>query len=268
MTVEAERDDRPSISWSYAHTECAILCGGRGRRLGGVDKGLLPHRDTTFLGHLTDVGLTLSPHVMWVRPSMSVAEEIELNVSRDVKHKRLTLRSDQSIREVQDLAGVGGVLGAIGAALIATTRPWLWVLACDLPLLRSDDLLALIDKARLAHPQTRCVAYKDTHTHKVHPLCALWRSDQATHLVAEINRRRGGLHSYIQRYGEVVSTSSLSSSGNLTEELARPVISPFFNVNYPEDLARVPELIAAQDDSIQGDGERVLDPSTSRKSTR
>ena len=251
METESRRDDQSSIIWSYTHTECAILCGGRGRRLGGVDKGSLPHRNTTFLGHLTRVGLTLSPYVMWVRPSMSVVEKTNLNIALGSNFERFALSSDQSIREVQDLAEVDGVLGAIGAALHATTRPWLWVLACDLPLLRSEDLLALIDRARLADPQTRCVAYKDMDTRKVHPLCALWRSDQASQLVAEMSRGRGGLTSYIQRYGEVITASSLSSSANIAEQSGRHVVSPFFNVNYPEDLARVPELIAAQDSSFQ-----------------
>jgi len=211
------------LAWSYAHTDCAILCGGQGRRLGGVDKGAITLGESTFLQHLTQVGLRLSPHVMWIRPQEMAPPTHEWPVN-----------SSAPISVVHDLVGVGGVLGAIGAALYAATRDWVWVFACDLPLVQPHHLAGLAQRAQVATAQARCVVYFDAQVGKVQPLCALWRSDQVSLLIEALGRERGGLSAYAERHGEVVPV--------VMDESQDQQESPFFNVNYPEDLVRLRAL--------------------------
>jgi molybdopterin-guanine dinucleotide biosynthesis protein A len=233
--------------WSDTHTACAILCGGQGSRLGGVDKGSLPRDSSTFLSHLTRIGFTLTSEVMWVRPQAKSPSHQALKSSDLPSDESASSDLDrsqfQSVRHVPDLIDVKGVLGAVGAALQATRRPWIWILACDMPLLQTHHLLGLIARARVAHEQTRCVAYLDTHAQKVQPLCALWRSDQTSHLVETLSVGGGGLSAYTRTYGEVI----LSTSSQHDDTQRSPqAMSPFFNVNLPEDLARVPSLLTQQ----------------------
>ena len=218
-----------AISWSYAHTECAILCGGQGRRLGGIDKSSITWGETTFLQRLTRLGLRVSPHVMWVRPhNMQSPEHGWLT---NTSHTQSDISSSSPIRVVHDLVGVGGVLGAIGAALHAATREWMWVFACDLPLLQPHHLIGLAQRAQETTANARCVAYVDTQVGQVQPLCALWRSDQVHLLIDTLGRERGGLSAYARRYGDLVQVA-VDESGPQQE-------SPFFNVNHPEDLVRL-----------------------------
>ena len=241
MTSDRDQAERSALTWSDIHTACAILCGGQGSRLGGVDKGALPRDTSTFLSHLTRIGFTLTSQVMWVRPQANSPSHQSLKSLSDLDRSQ-----SQSVRHVSDLIDVKGVLGAIGAALQAASRPWVWILACDMPLLQTYHLLGLIARARVADEQTRCVVYLDTHTQKIQPLCALWRSDQTSHLVETLSAG-GGLSAYARTYGEVIlSTSSQHDDTLLSSQSTSQSISPFFNVNLPEDLARVPSLLIQQ----------------------
>lgn len=247
METESTQEYQSAIAWSYHFTECAILCGGKGTRLGGLDKGSIPWKESTFLGHLTQVGRALTPKIMWVHPQEKIMSDHVLQSLECIQTPSSLGRSEQSelspIRHIQDLIGVKGVLGAIGAALKAAERPWIWVLACDMPLVQPYHLLRLIERARSASDQTRCITYLDRDTRKVQPLCALWRSHQTSELIDAVSGRRGGLCGYARRYGEVVE----SPDQNHGETLSHDVMSPFFNVNNPEDLMRV-SLVEKQKD--------------------
>ena len=98
-----------------------ILAGGRGQRLGGVDKGLQPWR-----------GLPLVDHAL-ARLAPQVAEVV---VSAN---RHLPDYAGRGVRVLADASDdFPGPLAGILAGLRAATTPWLAVVPCDSPRLPLD----------------------------------------------------------------------------------------------------------------------------------
>lgn len=93
-----------------------VLAGGAGRRMGGVDKGLLPWRNGTLAGH-TAARLTALGLPVWISANRHGEDYRQLGypVLADV-------RSD-----------FAGPLAALEAGLQALPTPWLLALPCDSP---------------------------------------------------------------------------------------------------------------------------------------
>jgi molybdenum cofactor guanylyltransferase len=98
-----------------------VLAGGRGQRLGGVDKGLQPWRGKPLVDHALE---RLAPQVGTVLVS----------ANRNA--------ADYAARDVRVLADASddfpGPLAGILAGLRAATTPWLAVVPCDSPRLPLD----------------------------------------------------------------------------------------------------------------------------------
>jgi molybdopterin-guanine dinucleotide biosynthesis protein A len=98
-----------------------ILAGGRGRRAGGRDKGLLLWRDRPLVAHVAE---RLAPQV----------GNLMVCCNRNPQHYRaLGLKTISDRR-----AGFAGPLAGIEAAASALATPFLIVVACDTPLLPTD----------------------------------------------------------------------------------------------------------------------------------
>lgn len=107
-----------------------LLVGGRGQRLGGVDKSSLP----------LPSGPTLGEHI------------VEVLRSR-VEVVRVAARLDQAVTlahvdVVRDVVSGAGPLAGLVALLENAPAPWLWLVACDLPHLRGEVLDALWEKVQ------------------------------------------------------------------------------------------------------------------------
>lgn len=89
-----------------------ILAGGRSRRM-GRDKAGLPAGDGTLIEHL-------------VRRLASVAADIIIAGGPSVWEV-------DGVRKVEDRYPGLGPLAGIHAGLLAASRSWVWVVACDLP---------------------------------------------------------------------------------------------------------------------------------------
>lgn len=106
-----------------------ILAGGRGQRMGGQDKGLLPWRGQPLVAHLHAV----------VRP---LSDDLIISCNRNLERYRPyadTLVQDRD-------ADFPGPLAGVLAGLSVARHPWLLVLACDAPQvdrLLLESLLAL-----------------------------------------------------------------------------------------------------------------------------
>ena len=230
-----------AIVWSQAHTSSAILCGGRGRRLGGVDKGRLMFKGEQLLTRITRLGQQLSPEVMWVRPSLSSSLSCTPPSSTTEMNHSASTPPPSDVTEVHDLSEVRGAVSGVVAALKRSSREWTWIFACDLPLLRASDLTQLIMRAQAATPTTRCVMYLDPLTDQLQPLCALWRASGAQALLEEITQQGIGLCRYARRYGEVVVFDDTVTL-HLGESSLSPDVSAFFNVNEPSALETLARL--------------------------
>lgn len=103
----------------------AVLAGGEGRRMGGVDKGLLPYQ-----------GKTLVEHVLNALPQRPVRCVISANRNLERYRRYAPVVEDQGTDRKGPLAG-------ILAAMQYADTPYLLVLPCDTPQLPTDLLPAL-----------------------------------------------------------------------------------------------------------------------------
>ena len=115
-----------------ALTPCSVLllCGGRGQRMGGRDKGLVEWQGRPLIAWLHDL----------VRPLSD-----DLIVSCNRNSERYAAFADQLVAD-QD-AEFPGPLAGIRAGLQAARHPQLLVLPCDAPRLDRALLEALLAKA-------------------------------------------------------------------------------------------------------------------------
>ncbi|MGY4535378.1 molybdopterin-guanine dinucleotide biosynthesis protein A [Pseudomonas sp. TE3786] len=114
-----------------------LLAGGRGQRMGGLDKGLVSWRGKPLIAHLH--GLT--------RP---LTDDLIISCNRN--QALYAHYADQLVGD--DNADFCGPLAGIRAGLAVARYPWVLVLPCDAPLI---DLPLLQAMQRLAEEQQKPV---------------------------------------------------------------------------------------------------------------
>ncbi|MEX5360645.1 molybdenum cofactor guanylyltransferase MobA [Pseudomonas guariconensis] len=107
-----------------------ILAGGRGQRMGGRDKGLVPWHGEPLVAHVQRV----------VRP---LSDDVVISCNRN--HEAYRAYADQLVSDAA--ADFPGPLAGVIAGLAAARHDWMVVLACDAP--RLDQAL-VTDLLRLA----------------------------------------------------------------------------------------------------------------------
>lgn len=183
----------------------AILAGGRGKRLGNIDKGL-------------------------VRVGGQPIVARQLAVLQPLVAERLIVAGDPApykdfgARLVVDLHPGGGPLSGIEAALSASDADALLVFACDLPFLDA----ALVTALRDAEPAEAVVARLDG---KAQPLAARY----ARSILPTVKRRLSRDQLRMLDLVGAVDPRWLDFPAD-TRAL--------FNVNTPADLARAEQLAA------------------------
>ena len=107
-----------------------VLCGGRGQRLGSVDKPLLRLGEQTLLGHVID---RLRPQVDQIVLSCARLEDPYLEFGYTV---------------VPDLKAGEGPLGGIVSALAEASGSWVLTTPADTPFLPRNLVEALVPACR------------------------------------------------------------------------------------------------------------------------
>lgn len=110
-----------------------ILAGGRGLRMGGADKGLIPWQDKPLAGHMLD---RLAPQV---GPVLIIANR---NVDR---YQALTAPGVTTTVLPDAAPGYLGPIAGIEAALAACQTPFLVTVPCDTPGFPTDLVTRLHD---------------------------------------------------------------------------------------------------------------------------
>lgn len=192
-----------------------VLAGGLSRRMGGGDKPLLVVRGKTLMQRTIE---RLAPQV----------GSLLLNANGDPA--RFAGYGHETRADVLDGHG-GPLVGILTALDWAAERGahWLLTAAADTPLLPAD-LGERLTAARAAQGARLALA---TSGGRSHPVFALWPTDLREEL----------------RHAVVVE--GLRKLGAFAERFAVarvdwPVqpVDPFFNVNTPEDLARLEDILA------------------------
>ena len=140
-----------------------VLAGGQGRRMGGVDKGLVPFRGAPMVAAV--IG-RLAPQVG--------AIVVNANQNPDA-YEAL------GHRVVPDsVGGFAGPLAGLHAGLAAASTPWVVTVPCDSPFLPSDLVARLAGGILEANAQLAVARTFD----QPHPVFALVRRDVQPHLEA------------------------------------------------------------------------------------
>jgi molybdopterin-guanine dinucleotide biosynthesis protein A len=135
-------------------------------------------------------------------------------------------------RRVPDGPGPVAALRGLVAALAASTTPWLFVAATDLPLLTPDLVLAIV-----AWPEADAVVPRTQRG--PHPLCSLYRVE-AVLPVARRKLAQGSLA--LHRLLDELATAWLEPQDLA---LVDPAATALTNVNTREELARLERRVAA-----------------------
>ena len=140
-----------------------VLAGGQGRRMGGVDKGLVELAGRPLVAHVIE---RLAPQV----------GALLINANQNVD--RYAALGHPVVRDA--VGGFAGPLAGLHAALAAAATPWIVTSPCDSPFLPAD-LVARLGHAASAHEAMLAVARTFDQPH---PVFALVRRDVRPHLDA------------------------------------------------------------------------------------
>ena len=184
-----------------------ILAGGRGSRMGGVDKGLQPFRGEPMVLHAI---LRLQPQVG--------ALMINANQNIDVYQGfDLPVWADQ-------LGGFEGPLAGLQTGLSHCTTDYLVTAPCDSPFLPTD-LVARLSEALTARGAELAVAVTgEGENRQPHPVFCLMKTALLPHLTAflqeggrKIERWYGALHFVEVRFDDEAAFRNI----NTLDELRR-----------------------------------------------
>lgn len=177
-----------------------ILAGGQGRRMGGVDKGLIDYQGR--------------PLIEWVLAALAPqVDEIVISANRNLERYAAYGR-----RVLPDtLPDFQGPLAGVLAALKAVTADWLLVVPCDTPLLPADLALRLLGAAQLEG--VPLAVAEDAA--RVHHSCFLVHADQRDHLAGFLARGERAVRHW---------------QAELSSARVRFDAAGFANFNQPDDL--------------------------------
>lgn len=179
-----------------------ILAGGQGRRMGGVDKGLVDYQGRPLIEWVLDA---LTPQV----------EEVVISANRNLERYAAYGR-----RVLPDtLPDFPGPLAGVLAALQAVTTEWLLVVPCDTPHLPANLALRLLGAAQLEGVPL-AVAEDDA---RVHHSCFLVHTEQRAHLAEFLARGDRA----VRRWQAELSVTHVRFDA-----------AGFANINQPDDLLR------------------------------
>lgn len=185
----------------------AILAGGRGRRMGGADKGLVRLHGRPLVEHVIE---RLAPQVgRFV---------ISANRNGDVY-------ADYGFPVVADIvSGYRGPLAGMLSVLHAAATPFVLCVPCDAPVLPAD-LAARLATGLIEARADACVVSCDG---RMQPVFALLRCTLAGHLQEYLRRGGCAVGAWLQQEGAVLVDFS-------------DAIAAFANVNTEEDRKRLEE---------------------------
>jgi len=179
-----------------------ILAGGRGHRLDGMDKGLLPFRGRPLIDHVIDI----------IQPQVGA-----LIISANRHRERYAAWGSPVMADSEP--DFSGPLAGISHVLEKITTPYLLVVPCDMPFL-PKELTARLAQALLMDNAQAALA---RGAGRLQPLCVLLRHDVA-----------GDLHRFRASGDAKVARWLLGLRHVVVDFYDRP--ASFHNINTPSDL--------------------------------
>jgi molybdopterin-guanine dinucleotide biosynthesis protein A len=167
-----------------------VLAGGRGQRMGGVDKGLQAFRGRPLVAHAIE---RLAPQVHEILVSAN------RNASAYQAFAARVIADDSS----NGLESYPGPLAGILAGLRAARTPWLAVVPCDAPFLPLDLVARLADAAA---DGTGAVVQRDqgARGRRLEPVCCLLATSLADELARHLASGQRQVEGWIARHAAPV----------------------------------------------------------------
>jgi molybdopterin-guanine dinucleotide biosynthesis protein A len=147
-----------------------VFCGGKSLRM-GRDKGLIPLSDKNWAMFAAE-----KLHVL------NIPVRISINAGQLESYK--VFFPEESLLLDQELLGIGGPLLGLLSAHVLHPNEDLFVLACDLPLMKEILLQKLISVAGLLSDFD---AFVFTREGELEPLCAIYRSTGLRKILNELH---------------------------------------------------------------------------------
>ena len=185
-----------------------VLAGGRGQRLGGVDKGLQPWHGRALVDHAIE---RLAPQVA----------EVMISANRNAADY-----ASRGARVLADAHGdFRGPLAGMLAGLRAAATPWLAVVPCDSPRLPIDLVERL---ARGLADRDGAVVQRDLGAAgvRLEPVCCLLSTSLADDLARYLDAGERKVEAWLARHAAPVRFDRPDDA------------AAFTNINTPDDLAR------------------------------
>ncbi|GJL83202.1 MAG: molybdenum cofactor guanylyltransferase [marine bacterium B5-7] len=181
-----------------------VLCGGRARRLGGVDKGLHPVLGRPLVEYVIE---RIEPQVM----------TLILNANRNIPYYE-----NYGYRVVGDRnRDFDGPLAGVLAGLRSCRTDWLVSVPCDAPCVARDLVVKLLDAAQMQDAEIAC-AFDGT---RLQPTFSLYRTTLTAPLAEYLDQGERKIDRFFERRRFVKSDFS-GQSGD------------FVNLNSDDDVAR------------------------------
>lgn len=178
-----------------------ILAGGRARRMGGEDKGLISLAGRPMVEHVLER----------IRPQV---DDVLINANRNAERY-----GRYGHRVIPDVIGdYSGPLAGMLTAMMVVRQPWLAVVPCDSPLL-PHDLVDRLYQSVLAESAEIAVAHDG---HRLQPVIALLSCALLPHLRAFLEQGGRKIDSWYEQHRMVATDLSDHPEA-------------FVNVNTPEE---------------------------------
>jgi len=139
----------PTMALSRYDISGVILAGGRGSRMGGADKGLVPLKGRPMVEHV----------ISRLRPQVG---ELLINANRNVEH--YAMFGYPVIPDYRE--GFLGPLAGMASGLAAAATSYVVTVPCDSPLIGAD-LVARLSHALVANQADIAVAHDGERAHPV-----------------------------------------------------------------------------------------------------
>ena len=196
---------------------CVILAGGKGRRMGGKDKALIPLLDRPLLSYVLE---SISGHVA----------PIALNINTN-----LDKFSEFGYQIIEDpikghLGPLAGILASLNWAR-QLNQKWVMTLPCDTPFLPKNIVKEMIKLKNKELDVDLVVAQSKGYNH---PVIALWKSDLNLKLEKALNEG-------IRKID--IFTSSLKVAYVDFDKINNDNFDPFTNLNSPLDLIKAQQIL-------------------------
>lgn len=209
--------NEPSASWTVGDFAAAVLAGGKGKRL-GVNKVALEVGGVSVLGRIIGVLKGIFPLIYLVTQGDNSLPGVV---------------GDGVVRVVDDLLPGRGPLGGIYTALEYASKPYVFVMACDMPYPEPKLIHLLLSRA----PGWEAVVPR--RGPYIEPLFAVYSRETRERIRKKLEGGRLKIHEVIDElqvcYVEEKEVAELD-----------PAFLSFFNINTPEDLVEARRLQIAR----------------------